>query len=630
VTISTLTIWGKKLIDVAGELELLRIRLNAVEGSAKAGDKQFKALFTRFKDVPFQLDAITDGFVRLRAAGISTKDANRTIDNLVDAIAVFGGSTAELQRATIGFQQVAGKGVLSMEELRQQIGESIPSAMAIMSRAAGITIGEFVERVKNGTISAAEAFRLFNEEAERQFGGFAKTLEFTIVGSIQGLKSKIRFEIGELFNVRTDLGARVTAFIKVITERIVRFIQAIDQADVERFWKSFEGVALVVEGVGRAIKFLAETLFLIFGIIGNATGTTGGKVIIGGIIGQMLFGTKGSIITGTLIAINEELRKTGKEIINISKITDLGAAGGIERGRVVRELLPSLFKKKDVRTISFRDFQTKDIAAAFPDDFVGASAAPRTPSQLFEDFLAKAIAARDRESPKGKGGLLGLSGEFGRLSEEMLTLSNRAKIAADNTLTPWLKVSDSFNLKFAEISKGVKRLENDFEIAAKAMQEEIDVLRAGGELERAKEKEIELEEARANKIKQTATLQKQFKEAEIALQKRANDLSTDFLDKQVIKLQEVQNAADLALGRASPFQIGLREIGQEADRQIPALEKIRDGLFRVIVKSEDLSLVGRAVQLYNELGQAIEDLGPKSLAAGRNLTILGNQARLTT
>lgn len=621
VTISTLTIWGKKLIDVAGELELLKIRLDAVEGSAKAGDRQFKSLFDRFKNVPFQLDAITDGFVRLRAAGVSTEDANRTINSLVDAVAVFGGSTAELQRATIGFQQVAGKGVLSMEELRQQIGESVPSAMALMSRAMGVTIGEFVELVKKGSITARDAFRLFNEEAEKQFGGFAASLEFTIVGAIQGLKSKVRFAIGNLFNVRTDLGARVTALIKTLTERIVDFINAIDQDEVNKFWKSFEGVALIIEGVVKALKFLFETLFQIIGIVGNVTGTTGGKVLVGGIIGSMLFGSTAGVFAAALIAINAELAKTKGELIDISKIADVGTAGGIERGKVLRNLFPFLFEKKRTNTVSLKDFFGEEIDRLFEGDFVGTAAHPRSPQQLFQDFLTKTLAARDRESPAVKGGLLGLSGAFGKLSDDMVKLADRANISAKNTLTPWLKTTDSFTLKLAKVSKGLQKLEADFDEAAGAKQREIDSLRAIGEEEEANQKAIELQEAKANKIKQVATLQRQHSEAAAAVANRANDLSNAFLDKQIVKLQAVQNAADLALGRASPFQIGLREIKQAADNQIISLEKLASAFADIALRSGDEGVISKATEAYRALAIVIKESKDVATSQGKDLSV---------
>lgn len=66
----------------------------------------------------------------------------------------FGKSSEELKRASVAIQQMAGKGVISMEELRQQFGEAVPDAMGMMARAASVSMGDLVA-VSTGTVEAA-------------------------------------------------------------------------------------------------------------------------------------------------------------------------------------------------------------------------------------------------------------------------------------------------------------------------------------------------------------------------------------------------------------------------------------------------------------------------------------------
>jgi phage tail tape-measure protein len=46
-----------------------------------------------------------------------------SLDALVDGIAAVGGTDEQLGRAALAISQMSGKGVIQMEELRQQLGD---------------------------------------------------------------------------------------------------------------------------------------------------------------------------------------------------------------------------------------------------------------------------------------------------------------------------------------------------------------------------------------------------------------------------------------------------------------------------------------------------------------------------
>lgn len=91
------------------------------------------------QNAPFAMQALTDSFVKFRSAGLDPTDGS--LKALVDSVARFGGDSKLLKRAAVAVQQMSGKGVVSMEELRQQLGEAVPNAMKAMADAAGITMG---------------------------------------------------------------------------------------------------------------------------------------------------------------------------------------------------------------------------------------------------------------------------------------------------------------------------------------------------------------------------------------------------------------------------------------------------------------------------------------------------------
>ncbi len=459
VALSTISIWGKKIVSVVADLQLLQIRLNNVEGSAKAGAKQFQSLFQKFKTAPFEIDKVIDGFVRLRAAGIATGLATETMENLVDAVAAFGGTSQELQRATIGFQQVAGKGVLSMEELRQQIGEAVPAAMVVMSRAAGITVGQFVEKVKNGMISATEAFEFFNQGAKEAFGGFAQSLRFTITGALQGLKSEVRLELHDLFNIRTDATARITAFIKILTDRIGAFIKSLDQDTVNKFWQSFEGIAALVEGVVGALAKIILVIAQLFGLIGQAAGVLGGQVLIAGILGSILFGTGAGVIIAGITGIVTALGGFDKSVRELNK-------KGVPEGGMLGRFLDRTGGRRRMTGVDLGLFGTigKPLERLPPG--VEEFPLPVKPKELSEiEKLAKTVQ-EELNKMEFKGvlaGILGLGAGVAKLTEKMIKLRDNTARAADAFGVSWISKLDRMKKSATGLRKELEPLREKLE-----------------------------------------------------------------------------------------------------------------------------------------------------------------------
>jgi tape measure domain-containing protein len=149
------------IIKVNAKYETQMQLLKNLSGMQSEAAKTAYALQTRMQLVklaqtnPFSLDQITSTFVRLKVTGLDP--LNGSMQTLMDSIAAFGGSNDELERAGIALQQMVGKSAVSMEELRQQLGEHIPDAMKSMAEGMGISMAEFYNEVKKGTVESKDA-----------------------------------------------------------------------------------------------------------------------------------------------------------------------------------------------------------------------------------------------------------------------------------------------------------------------------------------------------------------------------------------------------------------------------------------------------------------------------------------
>jgi tape measure domain-containing protein len=74
-----------------------------------------------------------------------------------------GLTSDEVNGAFLALQQIASKGVVSMEELRQQLGERLPIALSATAKGLGLSQRELIKLVETGQLSADRFFPAFTK-----------------------------------------------------------------------------------------------------------------------------------------------------------------------------------------------------------------------------------------------------------------------------------------------------------------------------------------------------------------------------------------------------------------------------------------------------------------------------------
>ena len=175
---------AKSFVDTAASVELTKIQLDRLFGGAAEGKRAFDWLMSN--QFPYKMEVINSAFVKMQAAGLKPMEGSfRTIS---DAVAAFGGSSEALDRVTVAIAQMAGKGMVSMEELRQQLGEHIPTAIRDMAEGLGISVADLMERTKKANLTAEEGLAAMFKVWETKFGGATKSVEGSFTGMIQTLQ----------------------------------------------------------------------------------------------------------------------------------------------------------------------------------------------------------------------------------------------------------------------------------------------------------------------------------------------------------------------------------------------------------------------------------------------------------
>ena len=185
--------WIGSIVKINAEFEKLNFQMRGLARSSdpiKEAGQNVAWLREKALEMPFSLDAITNGFVRLTATGIDpTKGA---LNALADGLTAFGGGEEQMKRTLIGISQMSGKGVVQMEEMRQQLAEHMPRAMELMARSMGISMSQLIKDIGTGRLASKPALEMFFAELERTFGGRAQQMMQTFSGQVDRTRTQLQ------------------------------------------------------------------------------------------------------------------------------------------------------------------------------------------------------------------------------------------------------------------------------------------------------------------------------------------------------------------------------------------------------------------------------------------------------
>lgn len=250
------------ILKSAGELERMQVLMKGLSkelteaGKSAEGIRDFKFVTGLAKNAPFEISALSDAFVKLKTAGIDP--TNGSMSALVDSVARFGGTGEQLKRASVAIQQMTGKGVVSMEELRQQLGEAVPTAMKDMADGMGVSMEELAKIVQTGTLKAGPAIAKMLLMMRVNNEGAAAEMMKTWSGMLARLKSE--WELTALFIAENGFGDASKDAVAQLTDML--------KSDEFRRFASESGQALgdvmstVLDVAKAMIKYREEIVML--------------------------------------------------------------------------------------------------------------------------------------------------------------------------------------------------------------------------------------------------------------------------------------------------------------------------------------------------------------------------------
>lgn len=258
----------KSIIDAAVSIETLENKMLAAVGSAKVSAEALKFVREEADRLGLSFVDAADGFAGFSAAalrsGLSLKQTKEIFTGISEAAVSLQLSGERVGLIFRALEQISSKGVLSMEELKLQLGDSLPGALQIAARSMGKTTSEFIKMVSAGEVMSNDFLP-----------NFAKAIKEELGGSVEEASKSARANMERLANSFLDLKTKVgdAGFM----EEFNATLQATD--DLLQNETVIGGLSDLASGLGSVATFAVKGTEAFSNLIGDLL--SGSKVLNG-------------------------------------------------------------------------------------------------------------------------------------------------------------------------------------------------------------------------------------------------------------------------------------------------------------------------------------------------------------
>ena len=199
-------------------------------GGAEAADQMYESLLKVAKASTYSQETFLTAGKTLVGMGTSAEDTTKYLQAMTDAVAGFGGSSADIESLATVFGKVQAKGKVLTDDLNM-LAERGVNGLQILASHYGKTTDEMQEMVSKGMVPAKEGLDILCDGIEKGYTyagefhqgleGMAKSLKGgTLTGALDSLHTSFRsFALGvtNMDPTKTDNN------IKLLTDTINKF-----------------------------------------------------------------------------------------------------------------------------------------------------------------------------------------------------------------------------------------------------------------------------------------------------------------------------------------------------------------------------------------------------------------------
>lgn len=261
-----------------------------------------------------QFDGISNNYAKLTAAipeGTNRLDiAQRAFLGVAMAARTMHATNQDTGLMFYAITQIASKGIVSMEELRRQLGEKLPGVIQIAAKALNTVPEELEKAIRKGIVISEKFLPIFGDALIRTFAESSELAAQSVSAAINRLTNVwVDFVknvldsgsgqaiVGVFDALREKLSdpyliSRFSDFIKTLADRFADMVRNLTSEDIRNGFDTFS------RGVEFLITLMEKLVSIFTWIINN--GAKAGAIIggLGGLAAGAAFGPIGAAVGG--------------------------------------------------------------------------------------------------------------------------------------------------------------------------------------------------------------------------------------------------------------------------------------------------------------------------------------------
>jgi len=194
ISATTFTLFARSVADAGNTINKFINTLVILKGNTTDATAELEELFSLANRLGTSFTAAAQPFTKFAAAAAGAL-SDQSIRDVFEAFSTVGVALqlgqSEVTGVFLALQQIASKGVVSMEELRLQLAERVPGAMRLAASSMDMSMAEFEKAVQQRTINAGEFLERFAAKLKATFGDAAELASTRLFANIQRLGNEL-------------------------------------------------------------------------------------------------------------------------------------------------------------------------------------------------------------------------------------------------------------------------------------------------------------------------------------------------------------------------------------------------------------------------------------------------------
>ena len=211
----------RSLVEADKVVTTFKSQLFTVTGDLGQAADEFDRLKDTAQAYAVPINSLTKGFAKLKAS-MNTPELEKYNDALFQSTVVLSSvlhmAEYNTERVFNVMIQIMSKGQLMMEELKQQLGEHVPGAIALAAESMGMSVREMMDEMQAGNISAEKFASGWSKLILERFGPAVEVATKSIQASINRFNNVIQASMIDL--TESEAGFAIARLITTIVEKI--------------------------------------------------------------------------------------------------------------------------------------------------------------------------------------------------------------------------------------------------------------------------------------------------------------------------------------------------------------------------------------------------------------------------